>query len=137
MQVIDTSDLVKDDKDVFSTSKTACILRDSESFSMIISSPAGSILRKLYEKTRLRPDPVKERETLGSDRCLITRDPFQVTNLGKLNVFFVGEKKLADFGFASSSLEGIDYKFWVSKKPIHEYNHVIYHSPYKPTIGRM
>ena len=137
VQVVDTSQLVKNEQDIFSTSKVACMLKQDQLHNMIGSSSTKNILsRILYEKTRLRPDMAKERELLKSDHCLAERSPKLLSLFSSDNFFFVGERNMFHiFLTAFSLVDGFFNKLWIAEK-IYEYNLVIYYNADKPTIGR-
>ena len=86
--VVNTDDLIKDKNDVLNTRKLACILKDDQLHSMIVSSPTKNILGRIYEKTKLRPDMVNERAILEGDRCLSGREP-KMASLITSDIFLV------------------------------------------------
>ena len=75
-QVVDTSQLIKDEHDIFNSPRMACMVKGNQLDQMISSSPVKGTLFKIYnEKTKLRPEMKKERELLDGDRCWLGRDP--------------------------------------------------------------
>ena len=71
--MVDTSQLIKDEHDLFSTKRVACLFKNEQMMNMIASSPNKNVLsRVLNQKTRLRPDMMKERELFEGDHCLLT-----------------------------------------------------------------
>ena len=92
---------------------------------MMADSPTRSILWKLYEKTRLREDMKREREVLGKDRCLLSKD-YKMGKLLESDLFVAGERNVANvlMGAGASIVEGVVQKLWVSGKPIYELNNV-------------
>ena len=138
VQVVDTSQLVKDEQDIISTSKVACMLKDDQLHSLIVSSRTKNVLRRIFhEKTRLRPDMARERAILENDRCLLPSDYVKITKIIQISdVFLVGERTLANLLLTSlSMLEGLLKKLWIPEK-IYEYNNVVYYNRDKQWIGR-
>lgn len=82
--MVDTSHLIKNERDIFTSKKMACVAQDDQLVTMILSSPTKNILSKVYyEKTKLRPNMVKERQFFKSGRCLLYRDMKLVYELVK------------------------------------------------------
>lgn len=121
--MVDTSDLIQNPRDIFTTKKVACMLENDQFTNMITSSPTRNILAKIYdEKTLLRPDMIKERAVLKRPRCLLFRDP-SVFQLLKSDLFLVGERTAGNLLMSSSFLfEGMFKKLFVNQKSIYEYN---------------
>ena len=134
--MVDTSQLIKDEHDIFSSRRVACILENDQLHNMIISSPTKNILSRIFqEKTRLGPDMTKERELFEGENCLISRD-YKMTQLFSSEIFLVGERHTADLLMSTfEGFEGIFNKLWISET-IYEYNLVAYYNGDKPEIGR-
>ena len=125
-EVIDTSHLIKNVRDIFSSQKVACLLNNDQLHNMMVSSAPNSVLRRMYERTKLRTDMVRERQSLGSNRCLITRQPAMI-DLFSSNIFILGERKMAAlFATASSFIKGVFNRIWLNEKEssIFEFNQV-------------
>lgn len=60
--VVDTSELVKDEHDMFNSRHTACFFYDQQEMNMAVTSPTDNLLTRVFKrKTYFRPDQVKER----------------------------------------------------------------------------
>lgn len=67
------------------------MLENGQMQNLAVGSPAKNILARIfYEKTRLRPDMLMEKAMLGSDRCLVSRDPAKLSKITKSDVYLVG-----------------------------------------------
>ena len=130
-QVVDTSQLVKDEHDIFTTQRVACFVRNETLHTMVANSPARkNILSRIFdEKTRLRDDMAKERAMLKGDRCLPPRSP-EMFDLMNSDVFLVGPGTSMDLLLITSSfLFGRPFKsMWITEKKITEYPMVLYYS---------
>ena len=128
---------VKDERDIFTTQKVACMLENEQLTNLIASSPTKNILWRIFnEKTRLRPDMIKEREIIERDRCLLFRDP-KMIQLLRSDIFLVGETTAGNLLMSSSYLfEEMSNKLWVNQRSFYEYNLVIYYNSDKSRIGR-
>lgn len=105
---------------------------------MITSSPVYNILSKVYyEKTRLSPDMLEERELLGQDRCLVTRD-LKMLKLIKMRVFVMAERKVGDWLLSVPFVvEGMPKKIWLSDRATeYSYPLVIYYSRESTKVGK-
>ena len=100
-QVVDTSQLIKDVHDVFSSRKIACFVAHNQLYDMILSSPTKNILWKIFnEKTGLREDMVEERKLLSGDRCLVSKNMIQIAAILKsADEFFLVEVWIGLFSF--------------------------------------
>lgn len=123
---MDTSQLLKDEQDIFSSPKVACFLKNDQLHSMVISTQVKNILSRIFaEKTFFRADMLEERALLG-DRCLFTSDFIKIAKIIQdSDVFMLGEGTLMNMLMAGMSLlEGVFKKMWLNEKPLYEYNHV-------------
>ena len=138
LQVVDTSQLIKNENEILSTRKVACMGKNDQLVNMIISSPTKNIMWRIFhEKTRLRPDMVKEREILEDDRCLLARNLEKLEKILKsTRIYLIADRRMIDLVLASSFIfENNIKKLWISQ-PLYEYNKVIYyHNGNNPTIG--
>ena len=121
--VVDTTHLIRNERDIFNSRKVACLLQDGQVYNLILSSPTKNILTKIFhEKTQLRPDMQRERAILQKSQCLLFRNPkvFQVLNS---DVFFVAELTLAHLMLGMTSLlNKVFNSLWISEESIFEYN---------------
>ena len=123
-QVVDTSSLIIDESDIFKSRKVGCMLKNDQLHNMILNSPNKNILSRIYERTRFRPDMLKEKTLLKSDRCLLTRDA-RMFQLLHSNVFFLSERKAAELFLAVYFLGEAFFKLlWLNERRIYEYNKV-------------
>lgn len=137
-QVVDTSQLIKSEQQIRSTTRTACILKNGLLYERVTSSPEKSFLGKIFEKTKFGPE-MKEEQKLFGERCLLTFDmsnESMYTNMLKLAsspyVFMVGEQDAAHLVMSTISLlRGYFKKAWVLEDAIYPYNLVFYHNPDK------
>ena len=140
LQVVDTSRLIKDDNEMFTTEKTACLLKDGQIHAMITSSPNRDVLSRIfYEKTLLKPEMEMERKMLGEERCLIGRNiPMTKLLEASLDDFFlVMQRQTRNTLLGSSFLLGRVFKMmWISEKKVYEYPKVYYYDGNKPEIGK-
>lgn len=138
LQVVDTSQLIKNENEILSTRKVACMGKNDQLVNMIISSPTKNIMWRIFhEKTRLRPDMVKEREILEDDRCLLARNLEKLEKILKsTRIYLIADRRMIDLVLASSFIfENNIKKLWISQQ-LYEYNKVIYyHNGNNPTIG--
>ena len=65
------------------------MLQNEQLHHLIVTSPAKSILWKIYEKTRLRADMKQDRELLKGDRCLLSRNAAMFRIIDS-DVFLIG-----------------------------------------------
>lgn len=126
--MVDTSQLIKDERDIFSTSKLACVFKGDQLAGMM-SSPTKNILSRIFnEKMRLRPEMVEERETLDDNFCLISRTQ-KVFQFFKFDFFILVPRITANIFVAMiDSFDGLLGKVWISEKAIYQYNLVIYYT---------
>lgn len=126
--MVDTSELIKDERDIASTRLVGCLMANDQLHNMITSSSAKNILAKIYEKTRLRRDMARERKLLKGDRCLFSS--LAILELMTPDFFFVAPGILADFFLnLSFMLEKFFKRIWInSNKKIYEYNLVTYYT---------
>lgn len=139
VQVVNTSQLIKDMHELLSTQKIACLMETEPSTQMIASMPRNSVLFKVYnEKTRLREDMAKEeREIIKKDHCIVGRDASIYGLLG-MDAFILAERKAVSTILVNSYLfERFFTKIWLHERPVYEYAQVIYYNRDKdPRIGR-
>ena len=122
--MVDVSQLIKDERDILSTQKLACIVKDEAVHNLILSSPPESLLGRIYEKSRLRPEMAHEKAILNRDHCVVG-EAFLITKLMFSDVFIAEIKSTMDIFFAASyGFGGIFKKLWISEKPIHEFRMV-------------
>lgn len=125
--IVDTSELLTDKRDIFSSRHVACFFYDQQEMNMAKTSPANNLLTRIFrKKTYLRPDQVKEREVVQNDRCFVVAGE---KNLELMNsdLFMVSSE--LHFSFFLGFVSAVDFHktFWVGKV-IHEYNLVTYYS---------
>ena len=135
--MVDTSQLISNERDIFRSSETACFCENDPLMNLIISSPNKNILSKIFwEKTWLNPSMKKERELLKEDRCII-RDFSKLPSLFRSPIYLIGELNSANVILASlaSLLEGALKAIWLNEKNLYEYRHVLYYNPAKPEIA--
>lgn len=91
------------------------MLENDQLHNMMIEQKTKNILWKFYEKTRFRPEHVRERELIKKDRCLLARSA-SMFQLLRSPVFFVSERKAAEL-FMSVSFLGDAFfrKIWLTK----------------------
>lgn len=101
------------------------------------NSPAGSILSKIYEKTKFRPDMVKERAILpNKDRCFVYQDYKMVNLLTSDQIFMIGGRSMANIFMGLSFMADRFFKkVWISQS-LYDFNQVIYFRADKPRIGK-
>ena len=135
---MDTSELIVDSHDVFSTRKVACMMKKEPLSIMIASSTTRNILWKIYyEKTHLRSDMEKEKAFLGRDLCHLDIDPVHMMGILNSDVFFVGQRSTGEVLMSTSiPYAGDSKKLLLNEKPIFEFNLVSYYNGDKPEIGR-
>ena len=131
----------------------ACVAQDDQLVSMIFSSKTKNIISKVYyEKTRLRPDMIKERKYFKTGRCLLYREVrlvYEMVKTGRKieclisiaysnlafqsplliirkpfsDFFLFGPKTTGDIILVSlRAFEGFYRKLWYNRKPIFEFN---------------
>ena len=135
----DTSQLVIDAGDIFRTNKVACILKYGQMYDLVVGSPNNrNLLWKIFhEKTKIRSDMKKENEIFPDGRCLVGLIGFKILEIISSKVFFVGDRRLADFFLSGTFfIEGSIKKIWISEK-LYEYPQVIYYAAGKSMIGKM
>lgn len=125
--VVDTSKLVKDEREVFSSRHVACFFYDQQEMNMAVTSPTDNLLTRIFKrKTYFRPDQVKEKQIVQNDRCLVVAGE---KNLELMNsdLFMVSSE--LHFSFFLGFISAVDFHqtFWIGKV-IHEYNLVSYYS---------
>ena len=133
--MVDTSHLIKNEENILSTPKTACILKNGLLYNRLASSSAKSILGKIFEKTRLRPEMKDEQEILG-DRCLLTFNSNMLKLIVSENVFLVEEQDTG-YGLFSAAylIRGVFTKIWMLEDSVYSHNLVFYFNLDKMTIG--
>ena len=136
VQVVNTSQLIKDDFDLLNNQKVACFLEDEHLTSTITNSPSKNVLTRVFnEKTWLREDMKKEREMLKSGRCMLSRNP-SISALLDSDVYFIGERSLANYLLANPIFfKSLFKKLWVNERAIAEYPLVVYHTRDKRISG--
>ena len=137
--MVDTSQLIKDESDLFKTHRVACLVKSEQLANMISSSSVKNVLSKVYyEKTRLRPEMARERAILKSDFCLLSIDSPLIYDLLNSDFFLFGERKGGNYLLANSFMfEKLFNRVWLNEKPVFEYNLVIYHNRDKgPRLGK-
>lgn len=121
-QVVDTSQLIKNEQEILKTPKVACFWKNGLLYERIENSPAKSILGMIYEKTRLKPEMEKERQMLG-DRCLLSLDLKMLKLAISKDVFLLGEQDAANLLFSAAYLvRGVFTKAWILESGIHPHN---------------
>lgn len=135
-QVVNTSQLIKDDQDLFSSQKVACFIEEEHLTSLIASAPSKNVLTRVFnEKTWLPPGMTKERHILKSDRCLMKRNP-SIYSLFNSNFYLIGERSSANYVLAISFMfERLFKKLWINERAISEYPLMMYHARDKPKIN--
>ena len=135
VQVVDTSQLVKDKQDLLSTQKVVCIFKKGLLHNLASSSSKNSLLRKIYyEKSRLRPEMKMLRELYG-DRCWVTLDRKIMQLVLANGIYVLGPKDVGNLLMSIGSLvKSFFTKVWLIEK-IYEYNLVFYYNPDKPRIA--
>ena len=131
--MVDTSPLIKDERDVLSTKKLACLINDQLAYMAASAPPKSTLWRIFHEFSRLRPEMMKERAILGNDQCLLPKHP-RVLDLFSGEIYLVNERwpiLASMFMF-----ESIFKKMWLSEK-IYEYSQFYYYNGDKARIGRM
>ena len=139
--MIDSSQLIKDERDILRTNRVGCMIRD-QVYHIILHSPTNSFLGRIFEKTRLRPEMEKERKILGGNRCLMTQNPMAMAELIRSDFFIMGSRSNANTGLVTfKMLDGFFKSLWLLAKPVHEYRLVVYYTlrqkSNKETISRM
>lgn len=123
-KVLDSSQLLKDQDDVLNSDKVACLVKDDHLHMISVSSPPNNILHKIYEKTQLKPHMTEERALLN-DRCLIPRELKMAHLLSSNNLFFIGERQMANLVLTGASMiEGMYNALWLNERSIFEYPQV-------------
>lgn len=127
--MVDTSELVKDERDIFSTKRPACIAEGDQLHNMIINTPTNlpnkNILLRIFEKkTLLPPEMSNVREALESDYCLINRDFPKLFNLFFSPIFLVHPRTTGHYFLITFWSDNIltNEKIWSNQKVIFEYN---------------
>ena len=97
---------------------------------MAVRSPTNNLLWRIFhEKTRLRPDMVKEREFVNGDRCLLRQGPKLLNFMASDSFFLVIERGVANLLFSLSFMfKHVLKKLWANGKDIYEYNKMLYYS---------
>lgn len=120
--MVDTSQLIKERNDIFTSDMVACFIENEQITNLIASSPTSVLSRILSEKSILRPDMAKERELVGSSRCVLDRDP-KLFKLMQSDVFLFTEKKFLDLSLAIPLFaDGLPKRLWLKKSGIYSYN---------------
>ena len=94
LQVVDTSQLLKDETDIFKSKKVACLDESDQLTALMANSPANNILGKLYQKTKFRADMTKERQLLQNESCLMPLIGFKMIKILKSDIFVLGGRKV-------------------------------------------
>lgn len=135
--MVDTSHLIKDKSDLFSTHLVACFIGQLRNM-ITDSSPTNILTRVYHEKTLLRPGMVKEMEILKGNRCHLSGDP-AMANLLESSFYLIGERSVATLlGSLPFLVEPFSKrKIWFLQNNIYEYPVAVYYNPEKdPRIGR-
>ena len=134
--MVDTSQLIKDEHDLFSSRLFPCFFDNDQLSNLIVSLPTKNVLSRIfYEKTRLRPDRVEQRKILGKDRCLMSPD-IQMLRLLKIGGFLFAERKVLHLLLAMPVfVESMPNKMWL-REMNYEYNLVTYYRRDKPRLGK-
>lgn len=135
---MDDSQLIKNQADLFSTSRVACLVADEQLHNMILGSPGTkNLLWRIYhEKTLLKPEMTKERAIIKGERCLIPRS-IQLLEFFKSFVFFVCPATAANLVQASLFLfKQQAISLWINEKVLVEFNMVICFSLRQPDNKR-
>lgn len=121
-KVVDTTQLIKDNREIFTTHRTACMVANDELTSLAASSP-NNILHKIYsEKTYLPDYLLEERTIMGGSRCIMPRTLKLVRLLESDGIYLVIEQGLGSLVLASSFLAGNTVKrLWVNGKNLYAY----------------
>lgn len=90
--------------------------------------------RLAHEKTRLRPDMVKERELLSGDRCLLSSSR-RMFELLFSDIFVVGERNAVNMLLALPLFVDDKNKVWAGQKKFYEYPLALYYNVEKPWLG--
>lgn len=116
--MVDTSQLVKDYGDIFSTSKVACFISGEETTNLAASAQRNSPLWRLYhERSLLRADMAEAREKLNGNRCIATKNPKILDLLKEDDFYVVVERSQGDMLMAASfMLQDLVNKIWISEK---------------------
>lgn len=131
--VIDTSDIIKDKQDLFSSKRVNCFMDEETETNMALTAPKGSILSKLYdEKTILSERMVKEKSILKNDRCLFKRDSSIVSLLNSY-LYLTGSETAFYFLEIAFSQFGSLGKIWILDQDIYEFNIVFYYNLRNPS----
>lgn len=141
--MVDTSPLIKDEPDVFSTSRLGCMAKGDQIMNLITSSPNRFLSRIFKEKIQLRPYMVEEREFLGGNHCLVSRKIIpKFEKLFQFDLFFVGPRISANIFLTSIGwFKDIFEKLWLSERALMQYSLVFYYTLRSPKnkerIGNM
>ena len=130
-QVVDTSQLIKDERDIFNSpnSKVACFAKGEQLHNLILSfsSPKNVLTRIFKEKTMFGAN-MKERELFKDGRCLISLNP-KMADLMNSPIFAIAPRTTANFFLVLfHMLQGVFKEIWVTEKPIYEFRLVIYYT---------
>ena len=155
--VVDTSFLIKNEQEIFSSRRVVCFLDkvcnlnlkktkiSKPNFfnqvpltNMIATSPIRNTLWRIFhEKTLFQPDMKRERAIIGRDRCLLDTNPSLAQIVDSEKLSFVGEMRnaLSPILAAASTFPGAVNKLFLTG-PIYEYNLVVFYNPQKPRLGQ-
>lgn len=126
--VVDTSDLMQTEQDLFNTRRVACFLDKEKEMNLATDLTNKNILTRIYnEKTKFRADQVKERKLCNNERCLFPRD-LRTIDLIDSDLYSIGSKTLFNFFLAFFAQFNANKKMWKAPKPIQQYNSVFYYN---------
>ena len=143
LKVVDTSHLIKDESDIFKTSRVACINTNEQIMNMVksnwsdsdrctkkarlklLSSPKVTssptrnkdiLSRIYYEKTLFGPGSGREKQLFGGDRCFLIRSLAMLEVLD-LDIFLVGPRAMGNFLLTSTIyFENFKREGWINDK---------------------
>ena len=127
--MVDTSQLIKDERDIFSTnSKVACFAKGEQLHNLILRSQTNVLTKIFNERSKFRTQMVRERELFTDGNCLITHDP-DMADLMHSPIYILSPRTTANiFMVLFHMMQGIFKELWVSSKSIYEYKLLIYYT---------
>ena len=128
VQVVDTSELIKNEEDIFSTNRVACFLKDEQEMKIAESSATNNLLTRIFrERTLFRTDQEKEKKILGTDRCILEINE-RIGWLTNSQIFLIASKLHLSYLVALTNGLELARNLWISSQTIHQFNLVIYYN---------
>ena len=125
--VVDSSGVIKDKVDIFTTNRTACYVEGDIEHTLALTSPNDSLLTRIYNEKNKLTKPIKGlRNKRIKDRCIIEKT-LDNSNFHVEDAFGVlGEQMAYILLRALSDVKSKDI-LWIGQNEVYSLNYHIYH----------